>query len=164
VLIAEPPTQLEQIMADLVAAHEALLALAAEQRAALSRADAAAVESAARRQADLAREVARLDESRRRLITALFPGTTTTNMATVAAALPEPARARLTAAGRQLRELLTRLQSEQRTLRTATHALVAHMDGLMQQVARALSSAHLYGPRGRLDHAPAPPCGLDLTT
>src|SRR6185436_4326472 len=111
-------------------------------------------ESAARRQADLAGDVARLDESRRRIITALFPGTTTTSMATVVAALPEPARSRLTAVGRRLRDLLARLQAEQRVLRTATAALVAHMDGLMQQVARALSSAHTYGPRGRLDHTP----------
>jgi flagellar FlgN protein len=161
---AETPAHLEQIMADLVAAHESLLALAAEQRAALSRADSAAVESAARRQAALAHEVARLDETRRRVIALLLPGSTTTSMAAVAAALPEPARTRLTAVGRRLRDLLARLQDEQRVLRTATTALVAHMDGLMQQVARALSSANLYGPRGRLDHAPSPPCGLDLTT
>ncbi|MEX2218491.1 MAG: flagellar export chaperone FlgN [Phycisphaerales bacterium] len=161
---ADPTQALEPLLADLVAAHEHLLALAGEQRAALSRADARAAEDAARRQADAARHIAHLDAERRRLVAQIAPGAALPTLTSLAARFPEPLRARIAAIAARLRELLARIQEEQRILRAATSALIAHMDGLMQQVARALTNPGVYGPRGRTDATPAPPCGLDLTT
>ena len=158
-------------MAGLITAHESLLALAAEHRAAITRADGAAVEDCARRQAELARAIAIQETERRHLLAKIFPARSggvdpRTPFAALAALLPEPFRARIAACAARLRELILRLQHEHRIIRSATTAIVAHMDGLLQQVAKALSHAGLYGPKGRLDqpaHAPPAPCGLDLT-
>jgi FlgN protein len=169
---AEPRTPLDQatgrledVLTRMIGAHEQLLGLAGEHRAAMSRADGALVQRLAMQQAELARQIGDLEAERRRVVSLLIPGVATSQptFAVLTTQLPEPARGRIAGLGRRLRELLLKVQAEHRVIRSATHALIAHMDGLVQQVARALSQAGVYGPRGRLDHVPAAPCGLDLT-
>ena len=48
-------------------------------------------------------------------------------------------------------------------IKAATQSLVAHMDGLMQHVTRALSRTRLYDPRGRINAGAATTGGLDVT-
>jgi hypothetical protein len=156
--------RLEQILAALVAAHESLLALTHEHRAAISRADGAAAQNCAKRQAELAGQIATLESGRRTHLAQMLPAANpAAPLATFTSHLPEPARGRITRIAARLRELLLQIQEQMRVIRSATSAIIAHMDGLMQQVAKALSQAGLYGPRGRLDQAPPAPCGLDLT-
>jgi hypothetical protein len=154
---------LEQLLGQLVEAHERLLDLTAEHRGAIARADGGAAQECARRQAEITAHIAALESQRRSLASALLPGTPAPTLSTLARHLPEPSRSRIARIAARLRELIATIQENLRIIRAATSAIVAHMDGLMQQVARALSHAGLYGPRGRLDAAPMAPCGLDLT-
>jgi hypothetical protein len=86
-----------------------------------------------------------------------------TTLTAMAERLEEPERSRVVAAAARLRDVLVRLQQETRTVRAATNALLAHMNGLMQQIARTLSQTRLYGPSGRIESGTPVACGLDLT-
>ena len=61
---------------------------------------------------------------------------------------PGDVRGKLAAAAATLRALVTRVSQEAASLRSATMTLMAHMEGLMRQVARSLSHAGTYGQRG----------------
>jgi hypothetical protein len=60
--------------------------------------------------------------------------------------MPEPERS--VALAHKLKRVMNELQRERGTVRAATESLLAHMEGLMRQVARKLSHAGTYGPRG----------------
>ena len=156
------PEQLEALLAELLRAHEDLLALTMEHRAALSRADGPAVEACASRHAALAARIEELEFARRRLVMLLAPSTPAPTITSIAQNLPEPFRARIIEAAARLRTLLIRVQQELRVLRAATQALVGHMEGLMQQVSRVLSTAGTYGRSGKVDAAHPLPSTLDV--
>ncbi len=162
----DPGAQFESILIALIETHEQMLAIAIEHRAAISRADTTGVQSCVGRQAVLSARVNELESQRRTLTAALAParpGSPSPTITLVAQKLPEPSRGRVLGAAAKLRDVLLRLQRENRILRSATQSLVAHMDGLIQQVARALSQARLYGPQGRIDTGGPVACGIDLT-
>jgi hypothetical protein len=154
--------QLETLLSNLLQAHEELLALAHDHREALSRADTAAVHACTARHADLAARIEHLEIARARLVRALAPASPSPTITNIAQSLPEPARARIIAAAAKLKELLIRVQRELAVLRAATHSLVGHMEGLMQQVARVLTQAGTYGRQGKLDSIQPLPAGLDI--
>jgi len=162
-----PEARFEAILGSLIETHEQMLAVALDHRAAISRADAVAVQACVGQQAVLSARVATLETERRAVTAALAPGgpgSPSPTIATVAQKLPEPARGRILAAAARLRDVLIRLQRENHILRTATQSLMAHMDGLIQQVARALSQTRLYSPQGRIHTgASLQACGIDLT-
>lgn len=161
-IITQKAAQLEDLLGALTATHEQMLAVALDHRRAISRADAAAVQACVGRQAELAAQVKDLDARRRTVAQALGPGQT--SVSALAQTLADPHRSRLLAAAAKLRDVLLKLQRENAVLRTATQSLMAHMDGLIQQVARALSQTRLYSPQGRIDSGTTvPACGLDLT-
>ena len=163
----DPAAELESVLGSLIETHEQMVAIAIDHRAAISRADAAGVQACVGQQAVLSARVAELETQRRSLAAAIAPAMAgSPTITTIARALPEPARGRVLGAASRLREVLLRLQNENRILRSATQTLLTHMDGLIQQVARALSQARLYGPRGRIDTggtAPLQACAIDLT-
>jgi hypothetical protein len=163
--LADRAEHLVRILQDLIAVHEQMLTIAGEHRSAISRADGAAVQACVEQQAVLIARVGQLETERLAAIAAVIPpaphGRAT--IAAVAERLPEAARARILAAARALRDLVLRLQHESRVIREATTSLISHMDGLMLQVARALSQTRLYDPRGRIDPTAPVPSGLDLT-
>jgi hypothetical protein len=161
-ITAETSEQLEVLLADLLRVHEELLALAAEHRAALSRADGNAVYACAQRHAAIAQRIESLESTRRRMISALAPAVPAPTISSVALHLPQAARDRIMEAAGRLRALMLRVQHELRTLRAATQALVGHMDGIMQQVARVLSTAGTYGRNGRIESTQPLPAGIDL--
>jgi len=158
-----PAARFESLLASLIDTHEQMVAIALDHRRAISRADPAGVQSCIGQQAVLAAQVAALETKRRALTATLAPGLISPTISSVAQSLPEPARSRILATAARLRDVLLRLQRENSILRTATQSLLAHMDGLIQQVARALSHARLYGPQGRIDTAGPVACGIDLT-
>lgn len=158
--------QFESILVSLIDTHEQMVAIAIDHRAAISRADAAGVQACIGQQAVLSSRVAELESQRRALTTTLAPakpGSISPTITAIAQTLPEPSRGRVMAAAAKLRDVLLRLQRENRILRSATQSLLTHMDGLIQQVARALSQARLYGPQGRIDTGGPVACGIDLT-
>ena len=155
---------LEPLIGALTSAHERMLALALEHRTAISRADTAAIAGLVAQQSEVAREISELEIHRRRLVAPFLSATAAPpSLSALAQRLPEPDRARVAAAAAHLRETLLRLQRETRTVRAATQSLLAHMNGLMQQVARGLSQARLYSPQGKIDPGLPVACGLDLT-
>lgn len=81
----------------------------------------------------------------------------------IAESLPEPSRTRLLELAGRLRFLLTDIETQNRTLRTATNSLIAHMEGLMRQVARRLSHSGTYGRKGYVDSVPTVVSAVDLT-
>jgi hypothetical protein len=164
---AEPDItrDLEPLIASLTEAHERMLELTLEHRRAIARADAPAMARCIEAQTAAARRIAELDAERRALVALLDapPAPAPLTLTALADRLPEADRPRVLGAARRLRDLLFRLHHETRTLRAATQALVVHMNGLMQQISRALSQTRLYGPHGRIDPGTPVACGLDLT-
>jgi hypothetical protein len=166
---SELPLNLERVLADLLAAHEELLALAAEQRGAISRADLSAMDACSRGQEELARRIASLDTQRRQIVHALAgpgPGENL-RISSIAQSLPEPGRGRIAGLAHRLREVLAALQEQNHVLRSAAGTLAGHMEGLMQQVARKLNQEHgmaagMYGRQGRVQDRPIA-CALDMS-
>jgi len=159
--VTEHATNLEAVLADLTSAHEELLELVREHRRAISKGDAAVMQECLSRQGILGVRIAELDKSRARLA-AEISGNPKAGIVELARALDTETAERVTAAADRLRAIITEIQKQNRIVRMATHSLVVHIDGLMQQVARALSRAGTYGRQGRVEGAGAQPCGLDM--
>jgi flagellar FlgN protein len=164
-ITTDAAAKLETLLGELIEAHKGMLELTTEHRRAISRADGAGVQMCVEHQGVLAARIAAMDVERKKLVLALTGGAASAppTITILAERLPEPMRGRIVGLAAALRELLVRLQRETAVVRAATQSLVAHMDGLMQQVARSLSQARLYGPRGRIDPGGPVACGLDLT-
>lgn len=145
--------QLERVLSDLVAVHEELLTVAREQRRAMSRADAAAIEACTARQGEAVQKAAGLEADRRRIVASLG-GRETASVSSIAAGLPEPARTRIMQIVLRLRDVLMQLQEQTRVLRAAAETIAGNVDGLMQQVSRRLSSAGVYGRQGTVTSGP----------
>lgn len=164
-------TELETLLADLYTAHEKLSLAADAQREAVRRADPALVNRCTEEQSELLREIAGLEERRRALVAAMTagfprraPGQGPITLSELAKMTPEPHRTRLVELAAQVRAAVERAADRQQTLKAATASLLAHMEGLMRQVAQRLSHAGTYGRRGMIDSVPAVVSGLDLVT
>lgn len=151
--------RLEAALAGLVSAHEVLLDATRAHREALSRADRAALARCVERETEILQRIAGHEESRRLALAELgVPGAMLERVAT---AVPEERRERVRALGERLRGLLGTLGREARVVRTASAALLRHMDGMVQQVARALDATGVYGRQGRVSATPIR-SGLDV--
>jgi hypothetical protein len=153
--------QLEALLRELAAVQTELLALAGEHRAAIARADTGAIADCVQRQAALLDRSRVADLQRRALVEAWAPRERGVTLTDLAGRVEEPARTRLLALGGQVRGLVERLARENRVVRAATEALMAHMDGLVRQVARRLSQSGTYSRRG-IDTGTPLAAGLDL--
>lgn len=148
-------------MVKLTAVHGELLELVLEHRRAISLGDAASIQECLSRQGLLAPRIAELERSRRQAV-AQICGRPDGTLSDVSAKLAGPLRAPVSAAAARLKAVLTTIQRENSVVRTATQTLIAHIDGLMQQVARALSQAGTYGRQGRVEASGSAACGLDM--
>lgn len=156
--------ELAGLMEAYVAAHERLLGLAREHRAALARASASELERCLDQQRTVAEEVRGLDARRAALSARLVPsavggGATLSRLAQI---LPEAARGRVAALGERLMELVGAIQRENGIAAQAARRLAGHLDGVLQQVAQAGHPTRVYTPRGRLSAGGPVVCGLDL--
>lgn len=160
---ADLPKELERLLADLIGAHEDLLRLTVEHRAAIAAADSRRLRVCIDAQTGTLGRLAELDERRRRLVAAAaLPAGGEPTLSAVAERLPEPLRGRTLAAAGRLRELIAAVHREARTVRQATHSLLSHMEGLMRQIGRRLSEAGTYGRAGGVIAGPPLPCALDV--
>lgn len=164
---------LESLLVDLLRAHEDLLVASHAQRDAVRSADAAQVRAAADQQAMVLRQIASLEERRRELVGAMTAGSAfakrpqgagPVTLTELACHTPEPHRTRLIDLAGEVRQAVQLAADQQRTLKSATASLLAHMEGLMRQVAQRLSHAGTYGRRGMIESVPAVVSGLDLVT
>ncbi|MBC7834009.1 MAG: flagellar export chaperone FlgN [Phycisphaerales bacterium] len=165
--------RLEALLTELLVEHEQLLTLSRSQRAAMSRADSAALQACTLAQSEVFQRIAEIEK--RRLIVAAgladrlgLPATLRQDNSVkptvtwLAGLLPDPFKSRLTALAGRLKELLLVLRREQRAVRDAATALAAHMDGLMKQVGRKLSHAGTYGRSGVVQSPVQVVSALDL--
>ncbi len=166
-----PAAALESLLTGLLEAHERLLAISFAQREAVRSADAARVQATGEAQAQVLGDIAALEDRRRVLVgelTAGYPRRTgnagPVTLSELARQMPEPQRTRLIELAFQVRKAVEAAADQQRTLKAATTSLLAHMEGLMRQVAQRLSHAGTYGRRGMIESAPAVMSGLDLVT
>lgn len=157
------PRPLEDLLLDLIRAHEAMLGAAEVQRLAMRRAEPDALAAARDDMAAACASIAALDEQRRAAVAALAPGRPGATLSSVASSLPEPERTRATELAARLRELIVRAQTEQRRLHAATQAMLRHVRGVMHHVQRGLSHAGVYGRAGRVEPGAAVVSGIDLT-
>lgn len=162
--------ELESTLERMIEAHEALLALTRQHRAAISKADAKALGAIAAEQHAQIRRIGELEQARRAAVRALMTRPSgrrapEPTIAQVLECLHGPMRERLGNLAERLRGVLTRLRDEREIVKRATANLVSHMEGLMRQVAASLSASGAYGRSGRVE-APTQPIatGLDLTT
>ncbi len=178
--IAAPANAVESLVTELLEAYGELLSLAAEHRAAISRADGRALDECSRREADLADRLINLESRRRQLASSApvplrpphspypaaappSPLPSPVTLSTIASSLPEPQRTRVLEKTGRLRDLVSRVRSEYAVIRAATQSVVAHIDGIVQQVGRRLSDTGTYGRAGRVDSSRPAVLGIDLT-
>lgn len=155
--------ELTEILQSLTAEHETLLALAKEHRAAISRADAGAMQTALEKQNETLARVRAL-ELRRQACARSISGPKPITVSAIAARLADPARSRLAAAAERLREVLNTLHREHAAIREAAETLSSHMEGLMRQVCRKVSHAGTYGPSAAIDLRHPVISALDVRT
>lgn len=168
-LSPEGCAELEKLLAQLTMAHESMLELARRHKQAVAEADAEEIGRCAARQRELIDTIARLESSRAALILEAVGGSAAEHSAQptlsdLASRASGPARDRLMSSASRLRELIQTIAEENRAVRNATHALLAHMEGLVRQVGAALSPAGTYGRKGRADRGAAVPSGIDISS
>lgn len=168
--------ELESLLSSLLSEHEAWLGEVRAHRDAVRRADGAGVQEKSQRQARLLERIAGLEEKRAGLINRVAASADfqvaeasggrakgPLTLRGIAEMLDEPQRSRLLAWAQRLRALIEQVQTENRTVRAAATSLMAHMEGLMRQVARRLSHAGTYGSRGIVEACPGVATAVDLT-
>ncbi len=139
--------EIEAILSTLQSEYDGLARIARAHRAALSSADRAAVERCADAQREAAARLAPLDARRgawAARVAAPQNLPPTAPLSALVAAAAEPARGRVLQAAARLREVGEAVQEQNRTIRMASEALLAHMKGMMAQVARTLSHTGVY--------------------
>lgn len=153
---------LEDLLEDLVRAHEELAAATAAQREALRRADAAAIGTARDAMAGACAAIAGLDVERRALARAAGAGEEAT-LSHLAGLLEEPRRGAALERVARLRELAVSARADQRRLHAATESMLRHVRGVVQHMQRSLNHAGVYGRAGRVEPGARVVSGIDLT-
>ncbi len=157
----------ESLLRRMISLHERMLDRVREHRAAISLADTDGIRTSLESQAELMDQISEADRDRLVLITELaatlgsrMPAHPT--LSALAEQMPDSEHTVVLAA--RLKKLMGELQRERGTVRAATESLLAHMEGLMRQVARKLSHAGTYGPGGAVSAGDQQVVsGLDLT-
>jgi len=165
------PTQVEsldQLLRDLLDEHTALLTAMHQHRESMRAADAQAIDLALRRQRAALGRLGELDRRRQQFVLASArgipraSGATSLTLGAIAAHAPEPARTSLLNRAHEVRQVMHKVREEQTMVRLISQNLLAHMEGLMRQVAQKLSHAGVYSNRGCVEAANEMACALDL--
>jgi hypothetical protein len=144
---------LTAVLETLLAAHEPLLVLLADKRAALRAARYEQVSAMCQRENALVQQISEAEKLRLQraadLTLALDPqAPEPLSLTALAARLPDPYRQRLLELRQQLAERLQRTRTEMGVARRATEVLVTHMQGLLQSIGAACGGASVYGRDG----------------
>jgi hypothetical protein len=133
--------------------HEAMLRHTALHHEAIRQADARRCEQIVREEQATLAAIADLELKRQSLVARAMREITPapknlSRLSDIALHCPDAERTELLEMSARLRKSIERLQQEQNLLRVVSRVLMAHMEGLMRQVARSLSHAGTYGQRG----------------
>lgn len=157
--------ELESLLRDIATLHRRLLVTLETQRAALRRADGAAVARAAEEHEALLGEERRLDQRRRALVARHAPAGRDPSRVTLtelAELVSEPERAALRALADEARGCVARARAESAALGQATRSLLSHMQGVMRQVGQSLSHARTYTRKGFVEQGASVVTAVDL--
>lgn len=165
-------SKLAEIIAEMTREHQKWLVLIEQHRDAVRHADPRGVERALEAQRHLMSNLAAIEQTRQEVVRALWkrfgPDTggavnaPLPRLGTLLEVLPATHRDALKAQAQELRRLIERVRYEESSLKAATAALSAHIEGLMRHVGRRLSHAGTYGRRGVIEPTPALAAAVDL--
>lgn len=150
----ELATRLDRLLASLQQVQRAILDATRRQRESMRRADHVGVQAA---NTDQARNTTRLSDLERERVALVrdaedaglvMRGATPVTLRTLAAACPQDLRAALMKDAQALRTLMEEVSRETSSTRAATLTLLAHVEGVMRQVAGRLSHSGTYSRRG----------------
>ncbi len=145
--------ELRDLLTALLARHEAMLRHTQQHHEAIRQADVRRVEQIVRDEQATLAAIADLELKRQSLVARAAREITPapknlSRLSDIALHCPASERTELLELSARLRKAIERLQQEQNLLRVVSRVLMAHMEGLMRQVARSLSHAGTYGQRG----------------
>ncbi|MBL8874433.1 MAG: flagellar export chaperone FlgN [Phycisphaerae bacterium] len=144
--------ELRALLREFLAQHETLLGLTTEHHEAIRQADPLRCERVMQAERNTLASIAELESRRQNLVrraqTEIRPAQAVARLSDLARCAPEGERAGLIEMAERLRGLVARVQEEQNIVRVVSRVLLAHMEGLMRQVARSLSHAGTYARSG----------------
>lgn len=165
---AELATRLESLLDSLQTVQRAILEATLLQREAMRRADPAGVHAATTTQSRNTTRLAEIERDRVQLVRdaeesgLITRGTTPVTLRALASACPPEVRARLTTHASTLRTLMEEVSRETTSTRAATLTLLAHVEGVMRQVAGRLSHSGTYSRRGVVEAGSAVVSAVDV--
>lgn len=151
---AELASRLESLLASLQLVQRAILDATRAQREAMRRADPLAVQHATASQSRNTSRLSELERERVNLVREaedaglITRGSSPITLRSLAAVCPPSIRAALTKEAQSLRTLMEEVARETTSTRAATLTLLAHVEGVMRQVAGRLSHSGTYSRRG----------------
>lgn len=158
---------LESLLREFIAKHERLLQLTIDHHQAIRQADTAKCDKIAGESRAVLSEIAELESGRQALVrraeAELKPAGSLAKLTDIARCLPDPIRSALLELSERLRGLMKRVQEEQNLLRVVSRVLLAHMEGLMRQVASTLSHSGTYAKTGTVTAGAPIVTSLDIS-
>ncbi|HEX2836540.1 MAG TPA: flagellar protein FlgN [Phycisphaerales bacterium] len=162
--------RLDTLLDALASAYTRLADASDAHREAIRTADTRGVEAAVQRQTVLFRELQKLDHQRRELVAlahASFPAlrktpAERTTLTQLAATAVDTRRGELAVKAGNLRSIVASVQERNASIRSAAASLLAHMEGVMRQVARQMSHTGTYSRRGVVEAAAGVVSAVDL--
>lgn len=145
--------ELRALLQALLERHDAMIRHTAQHHEAIRQADIRRCEQIVREEQATLAAIADLELKRQSLVARAMREITPapknlSRLTDIALHCPDAERTELLELSARLRKTIERLQQEQNLLRVVSRVLMAHMEGLMRQVARSLSHAGTYGQRG----------------
>ena len=161
--------ELIEPLGTMIERYESFVKSLESHRAAISQADGRGIDAAIARESELLDELIALDDACRRTLgqhtvngiaTQTGEGWTLTRLA---AAIGGDEGQRIAESSAYLKALTSRADILQKSIREASHAMAAHIDGLVRQVSQRLSHAGTYGAAGRVEAKAPVVSGLDMS-
>lgn len=160
--------QLEHLMRQLTGEHDRLLDRIRRKQQAVRGGEPGLIEQCCKAENELVQRIAEIEKRRQNAV-----GEITGHIAPdqrepltlsrIAESVEEPRRGRLLMLRRELREAVEAVRRENDVARRATEGLLAHVQGVMQQVTHALTSAGTYGSNGTVDASAAAVSSFAIT-
>lgn len=145
--------ELGRLLSEFISLHEKLLALTTQHHEAIRQADPVRCDRIMQIERATLAAIAELESRRQSLVkraqTEIRPQPpSVARLSDLARCAPEAIRGSLLEMSERLRTLVARVQEEQNLVRVVSRVLLAHMEGLMRQVASSLSHAGIYAKSG----------------
>jgi len=147
--------QLEKLMVELTAAHQRMLDLLEQKRAAFRQGRSEVLQRAIANEHDQFQRIAEMEKRRLGLVAELTmlidpSAAEPMTLGDLADRLDEPARGRLRVLRQQLRDRIEQTRQQTRLARSSAEAMVEHMKGLMHTLGGMVTGVATYNQRGTI--------------